>query len=314
VGLDLHIPRDLQSFVREYPGLQESDATLGAMCRRLCKAGYLAYAGQSHAGRPGLLGIYMAPLGYDVQLAEYGVYDFVARGFPEIRQHFLPAVLPLLVVTVDDQTAIGTGFLLEDHRLVTARHCIERMQEVTIPGWNPELVPLERIWVSSNVHCDLAVLQFASDPFPERAGFQLARAHVLDEVLTMGYPPIAGFDSVQVAERAQVAGYLHSSVGAVSAAEPSYLMGDDCLLITARVKGGSSGGPVVNGEGRVVAIVSGIPRDIEKSDRLDTLGYAVATDSSVLDPLLSTTQGAATAAVMLRFEEIMNGFRTACAD
>jgi serine protease Do len=246
---------------------------------------------------------------FTVSLARYGVYDFIALGFTAVRERFLDSVFTLYVVTSAGKSDVGTAFLLDDRRIVTARHCIEGMREVSIPGWDAEPAPLEALWVLAKGREDIAVLQFASDPFPGRPGFQLTDAGVLDEVLTMGYPPIAGFESVQVAERARIAGYLHSSTGAVAAAERSYV-GGACLLITARVKGGNSGGPVINEEGKVVAVVSGLPFDISNPKRLDTLGYAVATQAAAVRQLLTAVVAAPSEVERMRFQVTGAGFQT----
>ena len=111
----------------------------------------------------------------------------------------------------------------------------------------------------------------------------MKQAEILDDILTMGYPPIKGFDSVLVAETAQVAGYLQSTTGEVVGNEVSYLDGQPYLLITARVKGGNSGGPVISREGKVVGIVAQLPAS---DSGPDTLGYAAVIPITTLEALL----------------------------
>ena len=303
---DKYMVNNLEMFIRDFPDEVDDPARLQPMCRRLCEAGYLASVGVSRYGPAPLLGLYTAPRGYDPALAAYGVYDFIAMGFVAVREQFVRAVLPLYAKNMEQHESNGTAFLLDDHRIVTAKHCIVGMRSVTIDGWNPTYASLEAIWVHVNARVDLAVLQFADDPFPGIPGFQLAEASVLDDVLTMGYPPIPGFDTVQVAERAQVAGYLQSTTGVVAAAATSYLQGP-ALLLTARVKGGNSGGPVINGEGKVVGVVSSLPKD---GEQLDTLGYAIAVPSSLLQELLVADGAGVEQRTMLKFTTVELGFRT----
>jgi serine protease Do len=109
-------------------------------------------------------------------------------------------------------------------------------------------------------------------------------AQLLDEVLTMGYPHILGFPPVLIAATAHIAASLKSTVGQVVAQEQSYLDGQQYLLISARVKGGNSGGPVIDREGKVVGVVAQLSAEAE--DRLDILGYGVVTPATTLRRLL----------------------------
>jgi serine protease Do len=57
----------------------------------------------------------------------------------------------------------------------------------------------------------------------------------------------------------------------------SYLDNQNYLLISARVKGGNSGGPVINRRGEVVGLITG---DLETSGKADWLGFAAAIPST----------------------------------
>jgi serine protease Do len=59
---------------------------------------------------------------------------------------------------------------------------------------------------------------------------------ILDEVLCMGYPPIPGFEAVQISDTASINSRLRVSGGRVVAQTESYLAGQEYLLINAKVK------------------------------------------------------------------------------
>ena len=67
---------------------------------------------------------YFSQLAVEEDLA-YGTFDFFVLGFPYIRTYFEHAV-KAVTVKWDGKEDICSGFVLEDHRFVTAFHCIEK--------------------------------------------------------------------------------------------------------------------------------------------------------------------------------------------
>jgi serine protease Do len=140
-----------------------------------------------------------------------------------------------------------------------------------------------------------------SDPFPGIPGFELQEAQILDDVLTMGCPTVPGFDQMFITETAQIAAELKSTVGHVVAQERAYLGNLPYLLISARVKGGNSGGLVIGREGKVVGVVAQLPAEAE--GRLDMLGYGVVVPTSILKQLLQATHSNSDPAERLSFKQ-----------
>jgi serine protease Do len=119
---------------------------------------------------------------------------------------------------------------------------------------------------------------------------RLGTAGILDDIMALGYPRIPGFHNILVAQTARIAGHLehlHSTTGEVVDRQRSYL-GGDYLLMSARVKGGSSGGPVINKSGKVVGIVSASPSS--DSEEVDRLGFGLAIPSDVIGEFLSNVR------------------------
>ncbi len=260
-------------FLQEHPQYYRDILKLNIACNRLSAEGLLNYAGNTGAAPP-YGDCYYSMTKVDEERAAYGIYEFLVFGFPLIRNHFEKSVLPLNVVTrKKGEDSIGSGFLIDSNRFVTAAHCIKDSKTIQIPGWNPATHGLNSIYIPTDERIDLAVLTFDADPFPDAPKFKMQSFNVLDEVLSMGYPPIPGFQNFLVSETGRVAAYLKSTVGQVVTRAESYLDRQDKILISARVKGGNSGGPVVGKTGEVIGVVTSVPGD---SGVTDTLGYGIA--------------------------------------
>jgi serine protease Do len=218
----------------------------------------------------------------------YGVFDFLAFGFQHVRDHFAKSVLPLDITYVRDRQTIrdiGSSFQVIGGCLVTAAHCVQPTFEVKIQGWKPSANPLLEIHRSSNRDIDVAVLLFKQPLLPNGPEFDFVIGEILDDVLTMGYPPIPGFETVLTAETAIIAAQqLKTTAGQVIGTQPSYLGKQPLMLISARVKGGNSGGPVVGKVGKAVGIITDHAKSFDGS--LDTMGYGIATPIQSLQGLL----------------------------
>jgi serine protease Do len=214
--------------------------------------------------------------GADINMAFYGSYDFVAYGFPSIRTHFIDSVRPVIVKTSEGIDDIGTCFYIGDNIMLTARHCIEKMGNIFIPAKDGVPVKAKSIVFPKDDRIDIALIEFEDNAFQDVPAFELRPLEVLDEVLTMGYPPIPGFDAIQFAEISRISSEVKASRGNVVGQDKAYLDAQDYLLINAKVKGGNSGGPIINRHGFVGGMLVDIPADPDDKDKLDALGYGVA--------------------------------------
>lgn len=207
-----------------------------------------------------------------------GFYDFKYRGFPYIYEHFKGSVVPIVGIKPNGNDDIGTAYYIGDHMFVTAAHCITDLQKFKLLKGDGTL-KLKEVWFAKDqdtLYFDLAVIVI-DDDF-DAPSFDYWEPCVLDEVMVMGYPPIPNLYPVLTAETASVGAYLKSSIGQVVGDTTAYRSNLDSFLITARVKGGNSGGPVINCTGQVVGTVVEIPFDsLRGSDtgRYDIMGYGI---------------------------------------
>ena len=230
---------------------------------------------------------------------DYGVYDCKYRGFEYTRGVFENSVLPIVGKNKKGDEDMGTCFYIGNNMFVTAAHCIEDLSSFNV--LSPDNSPLEliEVWYAkdeSHDDFDLAVIRVNEVTIPMKA-FEMDDPIVLDQILTMGYPLIPGLNPILISETASVASYVKgrqiSTLGQIVACVGSYMSKLDFFVISARVKGGNSGCPVINPEGKVIGVVTQIPFDNQggsDTGRYDIMGYGVCLPSKYIHRLINNPE------------------------
>ncbi|AHM61258.1 peptidase s1 and s6 chymotrypsin/hap [Flammeovirgaceae bacterium 311] len=280
---------------------------VGRVVKILTNLGLLIPSGSKGGSSP-MLGDAYYCFAYDDFSAKYGTYNYLVYGFPSIRNDFEKSVKPIILKyrnsedeLIDD---IGTCFVIGENALITARHCLPNKSTAKIYGANNELIKAAAIFTPKDPNVDLALMLTNGNPFSNIKQFRLGNGNILDEVMTMGYPPIPGFDAIQVSEIARISAHLKSSLGNIVGTGNSYLDKQDYFLISARVKGGNSGGPFINKEGKVVGVIAQLP---SQSNELDSLGYGIVTLSSALIELANSIKSNQEKIDFIPFENRQDG-------
>ena len=146
--------------------------------------------------------------------------------------------------------------------ILTAKHCLEAA-EVSIEGCTAEHLQKYATFISKNPNIDLAYIELQ-----EHSRFVPGDANVLDEVLVMGYPKIPMFNAFCAAERAAISSI--PTRGAVASLADQYLSPNvgPLMLVKARIRGGNSGGPIINSNGQVVGVAFSEPMSEGNYDQL----------------------------------------------
>jgi serine protease Do len=197
-------------------------------------------------------------------------------GFPYIYRSTKNFVLPLEYTDRDDLKQIGTCFIFGNY-LVTAKHCLEGAKTISIRGISVEILEKCNFLVSENDLMDLAVAKL-----PASLGSTISyydQPSVLDSVITLGYPRIPGYHNFLAVENATVSARFTATRGAVAAMAIDFWIKEKLVLITARIKGGNSGGPLIRHDGSLVGVSVNLP--VGEGD-YDDLGYGVAIPSQFI--------------------------------
>ena len=139
-----------------------------------------------------------------------------------------------------DRIATGSGFAAYSPAvLITAAHVIVNMEEMVATSDSGETVPVGDL-IYANKDTDLAVFELPAD---------------------CGLTPLPCAE--EYPRRGEKAVAIGSQFGCINLVTMGNVCGiwntgkDDWILFTAPVSGGNSGGPVFDGEGRVIGFVSG---------------------------------------------------------
>lgn len=206
-------------------------------------------------------------------------------GFDYIYRYYTDKVIPIIAYMEDGTQAMGSAFKFHKG-IVTARHCVEDGAQFAIKGYSKQQLENSKVYVSQNPAIDIAYIDMGL----------MSHTHcdtpkILDDVLVMGYPKIPLFLNFLTAEKAAIstmAKYrMTPTTGAITAIAPNvYTYKDtDLLLITARIKGGNSGGPIINKRGCVVGVAFSQP--YFEGNSYDDLGYGIGMPITVLDRIIS---------------------------
>lgn len=206
-------------------------------------------------------------------------YNCVVYGYKYIYDLRKQSVLPIVHESKGRQQ-LGTCFKALGG-IVTAKHCIENAEKICILGVDIEKLKQAKIFAPGGLDLAFINIQDESD------NFLLSEGEVLDDVLVMGYPKIGGFDNFVTGEQATISSKaelrLTPTKGSVAAVEGSYVDKCELMLITARIHGGNSGGPVVNNRGQVIGITLQQPNS--DGDYYENLGYGVALPAKYLSSI-----------------------------
>ncbi|WEK71203.1 MAG: serine protease [Candidatus Chryseobacterium colombiense] len=157
---------------------------------------------------------------------------------------------------------------------------MENANLITLTNDKGELATVKEVIFPNDKNIDIAIIVVDNFVFYDTKHFNVVAPEILEQVLTIGYPPIPGFDAFQLYEISSINNSYKFSNGQIIGKEVSYLDSIEYFILNAKVKGGNSGSPVINRKGNMIGMIIQIPMDSEDFEKIDKLGYGILTPST----------------------------------
>jgi len=218
--------------------------------------------------------IVISKKGNDIYVDEDSMDIAIDRPVEELRKRYIGSVFLIEVVKNDGTISNGTAFLIRNSTIITCRHCLEDIKSWKIHFNTDTSIEGDQFIINSHAVRDVCILKFRSEtmtklfeglnPFP----VNMAEPNPGCEVVTIGYPRVAYRQPTALIEAGSFMGMTRDYKNL------------EYITVSNKIRGGCSGGPVLNKTGFVIGIITELTENSPDTSANnaqqigDTIGHA----------------------------------------
>lgn len=209
------------------------------------------------------------------ELVREGSHVEYLGGLRTVVERWKPSVVKIYNPS---DIGIGTGFLVGPSVIATADHIFDQLTRFEVQFEGGDVVPHAKVIRPAERKLDVALIELAA-PAPQKPVKLTIDRSVLDEVVVLGYPPVPHTADA----------YLLANRGEVSADDVQLYSGHQTILVSCILRGGYSGGPVLNRRGQAVGLVSeNLFKELSAEEKSlnEALGFAAVLPSEWIQDML----------------------------
>lgn len=214
---------------------------LNVLIQRFLNCGFLIKTGDSIHGSPPMNHSYYAQLELTKVQSKNLLWLGSILGEEYLMWKYKPFIVRFEGEYKNGNSGTGSGILINKNTILTCRHNLTDLVKYNCFIGETELEKAEHKYHEKH---DLGIVKLKNDinspAFP-----YFGHPFVLDNTLTMGYPPLRGMREAP----------LISQKGEINALSKDWC-NCDCITISSIVRPGNSGGPVISHKGYIVGIVT----------------------------------------------------------
>lgn len=214
---------------------------LNLMIQKFTAKGYFVHAGDSHKGSPPMNKCFYSQFELTELQKTNTFWLGIILGEEFLMEKFKPFIVRFEGEYSNGIAGTGSGIIMNDKTVLTCRHNLTDLRSYRCFAGEHEL-PIE----SHNYHeiHDIGIVKL-KEKLPLSTFPYFGPHYVLDNTLTLGYPPLRGMREAP----------LISQKGEINATSRDW-HNCECITISSTVRPGNSGGPVVSLSGYIVGIVT----------------------------------------------------------
>ena len=214
---------------------------LERMMQKFVNSALFVYAGNTHKGTPPMSQCYYAQFELTNMQKINHLWLGKVLGEEFIMEKYKSLIVRFEGVHRNGYSGTGSGILINESTILTCKHNLTDLTEYKCYIGDSEIKTAKHMF--HDIH-DIGIVKLEKETNLQIVPY-FGPPYVLDNTLTMGYPPLRGMRDAA----------LISQKGEINAISKDW-QNCECITISSAVRPGNSGGPVISNSGYIVGIVT----------------------------------------------------------